>query len=90
MKKYMVIENCNVSDNQGIFLEQKKQIQLKNLFILIQILKGGQTFTNNLVKNSFEFLSIKTPKVLCVIPKISFSDSLIYNGRHTLSLTDLL
>ena len=86
----MVIENCNVSDNQGIFLEQKKQIQLKNLFILIQILEGGQTFTNNLVKNSFEFLSIKTAKVLCVIPKISFSNSLIYNGRHTLSLTDLL
>ena len=53
-------------------------------------LKVGQTFTNNLVKNSVEFLSIETPKILGVIPKINLSDSLIYNGCHTLCLIDLL
>ena len=48
-------------------------------------LKHGQTFTNNLVKNSVEFLSKETSKILSAIPKINLSDSFIYNGCHILS-----
>ena len=61
-----------------------KQKKIKNS------LKVDQTFTNNLVKNSVGLLSIETPKILGVIPKINLSDSLIYNGCHTLCLIDLL
>ena len=42
------------------------------------------------MKNSAEFLSIETPKILSIIPKINLSDSSIYNGYHTLCLIDLL
>ena len=42
------------------------------------------------MKNSVEFLSIGTPKILSIIPKINLPDSLIYNGYHPLCLIDLL
>ena len=42
------------------------------------------------MKNSVEFFSIETPKILSAILKISLSDSLIYNGCHALCLIVLL
>ena len=42
------------------------------------------------MKNSVEFLSIETPNILSVNPKINLPDSLICNGCHTLCLIDLL
>ena len=42
------------------------------------------------MKNSVEFSSIVTPKILSVIPKTNLLNSLIYNGCHTLCLIDLL